>query len=132
MYDKDHDTALRQWLTSVYAWERGDDPQREAAEKEGIRYYWDWEMPSPNPECYRPVYSTAATCYQVYETVSEGTPISPVFETENELIEWLVKEGDTEEFAREFIRQGGSAEPFHIGQDGDMKTLKILYDKGEG
>lgn len=35
-----------------------------------------------------------ATAYQVYETVSEGTPISPVFKTEEELVQWLVTDAD--------------------------------------
>lgn len=32
--------------------------------------------------------------YQLYETVSEGTPLSPPFEKPEELIEYLVKHGD--------------------------------------
>ena len=30
----------------------------------------------------------------MYETVSEGTPVSPVFETKAELVEYLVRHGD--------------------------------------
>lgn len=33
------------------------------------------------------------TSYQVYENVSEGSPISPVFDTVDELNEWLKQEG---------------------------------------
>jgi hypothetical protein len=32
------------------------------------------------------------TCYQVYETITEGTPISPVFESRESLIAFLVRE----------------------------------------
>lgn len=35
-----------------------------------------------------------AIWYQVYETVSEGTPVTPPFETQQELIEYLVIHGD--------------------------------------
>jgi hypothetical protein len=31
--------------------------------------------------------------WQVWETVSEGAPITPVFATDEELIDWLVTEG---------------------------------------
>jgi hypothetical protein len=34
------------------------------------------------------------TWYQVYETVSEGTPVTPPFETREELVEYLVENGD--------------------------------------
>jgi hypothetical protein len=34
------------------------------------------------------------TWYQVYETVSEGTPVTPPFETQSELVEYLVANGD--------------------------------------
>ena len=34
------------------------------------------------------------TWYQVYETVSEGTPVTPAFETREELVEYLVENGD--------------------------------------
>jgi hypothetical protein len=32
--------------------------------------------------------------WQVYETVSEGTPVTPPFATKEELIEYLVEHGD--------------------------------------
>ena len=34
------------------------------------------------------------TWWQVYETVSEGTPVTPPFETREELVEYLVANGD--------------------------------------
>jgi hypothetical protein len=36
----------------------------------------------------------SATWYQVYQTVSEGSPVTPPFATKEELIEYLVKFGD--------------------------------------
>lgn len=48
----------------------------------------------PNHVFYRPEWSDdIRTAYQVYETVTEGTPISPVFQTREELIDWLVNCG---------------------------------------
>lgn len=43
---------------------------------------------------YVPYKDEEATWYQMYETVSEGTPMSPPFETKEELIDYLVNEGD--------------------------------------
>lgn len=44
----------------------------------------------PKPQDFMPT----GTCYQLYEDVSEGTPLSDVYETANELIEHLTTKGD--------------------------------------
>lgn len=44
--------------------------------------------------------------YQVWETVSEGSPISPVFDTEEKLISWLLDRGYSEGAAEAFAREG--------------------------
>ena len=55
----------------------------------------DWHREFPDPESYRPRWKRGeATWYQVYETVSEGTPVTPPFETREELVEYLVERGD--------------------------------------
>lgn len=43
------------------------------------------------------------THWQIYETVSEGTPVSPVFATKDELLEWMVQPID-----RTSIYNGGA------------------------
>lgn len=49
---------------------------------------------SPNPDYYRPNWTKEeATWYQVYETVSDGTPVTPPFATTDELIYYLVNNG---------------------------------------
>ncbi|WP_146208404.1 M20 family metallopeptidase [Cupriavidus plantarum] len=46
------------------------------------------------------------TAYQVYENVSEGTPVSPVFASLEELMDWLFKQGFSLEQAQTFIADG--------------------------
>jgi len=48
----------------------------------------------PNPEAYVDYEGKEETWYQAYETVSEGCPITPPFETKQELIDYLVMHGD--------------------------------------
>lgn len=60
----------------------------------------------PHEESYRPKFTEEATCFQIYETVSEGTPVSPVFETEEEMLKWLIGTGYSEKASREFIKTG--------------------------
>ena len=48
------------------------------------------ESERPDPDCYMPVWAPAeATGWVLYETVSEGTPVTPVFATPDELVEHL-------------------------------------------
>jgi len=51
----------------------------------------DNQMLPANPENYMP----SGPWYQLFETVSEGTPLSPPFATPEELIEHLVEHGDS-------------------------------------
>jgi hypothetical protein len=44
--------------------------------------------------------------WQIWETVSEGSPISPVFATSEKLVAWIVSEGYSEKAARAFVGAG--------------------------
>ncbi len=52
--------------------------------------FWG-EPPEPNDPTLRPEYEEEPTWFQVYETVSEGTPVTPPFATEQELSDYLVR-----------------------------------------
>ncbi len=57
----------------------------------------DWlkdEGGAPDLAFYRLYKDDEASWFQVYETVSEGTPVTPPFETKHELINYLIKHGD--------------------------------------
>lgn len=59
----------------------------------------------PDPKYSRPWWPKhKATGFQMYETVSEGTPVSPVFATLDELKDWLISEGYSEHAASEFCK----------------------------
>jgi hypothetical protein len=44
--------------------------------------------------------------WQVWETVSEGSPVSPVFATSGELVEYLVGNGHSRAAAENFVKDG--------------------------
>jgi len=48
------------------------------------------------------------TAFQIYENVSEGTPVSPVFDTAEALAQWLGQEGWQEEDIDSLL-EGGHA-----------------------
>ena len=53
--------------------------------------YEEWDMDRPDPADYMPDWDKSErTHYQMYENTTEGTPLSPAFATEDELIDYLV------------------------------------------
>jgi hypothetical protein len=115
MYDDDFDSAMTEWLNGYRLWKRGKNPEWKEQQKRGDPY-WEWFGAPPDPECYHPKWDKVEW-YQIYETVSEGTPVTPPFATKKELIEYLVEWGDywdqnrgdggwTRENAEKFIKDG--------------------------
>lgn len=100
LYDKDFESAMKdwlhdleRWLTSEFAEYRAKYPDSNYDPEQPYRAYCEWYGTAPDPEYYRPVWKEA-NAYQMYETVSEGTPVSPVFETPEGLVDYLVNHGD--------------------------------------
>jgi hypothetical protein len=50
--------------------------------------------------------SSERTAYQIFENVSEGTPVSPVFETKDALVGWLAQQGFSAERIETFLEWG--------------------------
>jgi len=103
LYDNDYHTAAREWIEGFDLWRKGEHP----SQMESCPYFWEYDSP-PEEENYRDRAWTPeeATAYQVYETVSEGTPVSPVCKTLDALIAWLISQGHSEHAAREFAKTG--------------------------
>jgi hypothetical protein len=67
---------------------RGEWKAREGDEKS--MSFEEWFGPRPSPENYMPDWpDEERTHLMMYESTSEGTPISPAFETPEELARWL-------------------------------------------
>lgn len=82
--------------------------QRKAAKK--------WK-PTPPPK---------GKAWQLWETVSEGSPVSPAFDTPEELASWLVaKNGGSYDKTLEFVAGEGWA-PSGIIANGEVKTSEEL------
>lgn len=89
MYDQDYTSAVKEWKDGYRLWENGKYPGQE-----GGWEFWDWQGGPPDKETYRPEFTEEPTWFQVYETVSEGTPVTPPFATKPELVDYLVEYGD--------------------------------------
>lgn len=93
LYDNAFAPAMREWIAGWDAWERGERPSYCSADDDTP--YWEYEGAPPNPQYYRPDWkSEEMTWFQVYETVSEGTPVTPPFATRQEVVDYLVEHGD--------------------------------------
>ena len=83
------------WISEYTLWREGNHPDQLSGEAEGYEEYIEWGGNPPQPEYYRPNWKPEEmTWYQVFENVSEGTPVTPPFATREELVEYLVEYGD--------------------------------------
>lgn len=85
MYDERFEDAAREWKAGFAAHNPDDHEGQE---------FWEYHGSPPEREYYRPWKDEEAIWFQVWETVSEGTPVTPPFSTREELIEYLVSKGD--------------------------------------
>ena len=102
LHDREYEEAAIEYLSAFMAWENGHNPKRATSE---TRYYWDWAGPPPKRDYYRPKWTVEPPAYQVYENVTEGTPVSPVFQTVPALRAWLLEQGHSELAADGFIAE---------------------------
>ena len=83
---------------------------QEVAEAKGVYEARRLQGRQPDISDYMPQWpADAATHYQMYENVSEGTPISPVLETPEALSKWLAEndeDGATHEQWMKTIERG--------------------------
>ena len=127
MYDGSYLKKLTKWIENHQLWERGEHPDRKNAEvHQRCRYYAEWGGDPPRVEDYMPDWpEEERTAFALYETVSEGTPLTPAFSTKEELIQHLVKCGDswgnrwTQKQAERFVLDTGGC-PSAVTVDGKL------------
>lgn len=107
LYDRDAETAWAQWQAEYAKWlgnghdggefarVRAEHPDLNYSADEPYRAFCSWHGQPPDPSRHRPKWPAgSATWWQVYETVSEGTPVTPPFATPEELVNYLATHGD--------------------------------------
>lgn len=110
LFDEPYISAISEWIHEHFLWLRGEHPDQQGEDRAEYSYYAQWGGSPPDIDYYRPNWKPEEmTWYQVYETVSEGTPVTPPFETQAELIEYLVEHGDYWDQSRR--KEGRSSMP---------------------
>lgn len=94
-YDREFAPVFNEWLANFDRLRRGDltDLEHECYPRGLSDWLLDEGRP-PDSKFYRNYALDEATWFQMYETVSEGTPVSPPFATKAELVDYLVVHGD--------------------------------------
>lgn len=91
MYETSYEVRADEWMSECLLWAQGIHPYQKAEYK----YFWDYEGSPPDKDYYAPNWTDEEKDgYAVYETVSEGTPVSPIFATTEELAQYLAENGD--------------------------------------
>ena len=113
LFGPDYAVKAREWLDHAMRWDRNEFLSHENADdKSEHPFYWEWNGMPPDKDDYVSYRPEEATWFQVYETASEGTPVTPPFAAKEELVAHLVKYGDdwghgndkwSEMAAREFV-----------------------------
>lgn len=132
MYDSSYRVAMEEWNEEKRIFDaigpsmeigvEGKRDPKDVVEFEGKHYltfpddksdtFEEWHGGPPNEDYYRPDWKPEEmTHYQIYETVSEGSPIGPVFASLDQCEDYLVNVGDhwgkyTREQARLFCKRG--------------------------
>lgn len=97
LYGRSFAVDLENWDKANAKWEEGlvEDYANDGWKPKDAEYadmtYDEWAGSRPEESDYMPDWpDSERTHYQMYEDTSEGTPISPVMETPEQLAKWLV------------------------------------------
>lgn len=100
--------AMNEWWKNHELWLRKQHPDQLRENPPTYTFLAEWDGDPPAVEYYRAEKWTEeqACCFQMYETVTEGTPVSPVFDSLQELEDWLVTQGHSRGAAHAFCGSG--------------------------
>ena len=94
MFDRRFEDAFAEWLAEFDRVRRGELHDYETDCYPRGLGDWAHDNVAPDPDYYRTWRDDEATWFQLWETVSEGTPVSPPFATKEELADHLAEHGD--------------------------------------
>lgn len=98
LFNQNYEDALYEWKEGKKQWKAGFQPTyslngeryEPKTEYQKDRKWSEYAGSKPKPEDYMPSWTNEErTHFMMYETTSEGTPISPAFATAKALARWL-------------------------------------------
>lgn len=137
MFNQTFAQAAAEWKAAFAKWESGERPSYCGEDTKNLEY-WEWESNPPDRAYYRPWEDSEATWFQVWETVSEGSPVTPAFASKEELVEYLVQRGDdfqSSQYAKPWPRKAAEQfvksewAPSMMVQGGEIYTAETGFPK---
>lgn len=137
LYKGNYDEEASRWLKECIEWSQG---KRSKYNKDATdKYYWDYAGNPPNREDYADYAGQPAIWFQVYQTVSEGYPVTPPFETREELVKYLTTYGDSwdqrrgsgpwsEAAAKNFVFESGWAPSMIVSSKGLQSGVEGMVE----
>lgn len=127
-YDRTYEQARKEYDRKVQTWEDGTHHRLIANPSLKAKYphYSDYDSYMPSPRLYRKEYEQSADCFQIYETVTEGTPVSPVFESMEDMKEWLVGKGYSEKAIAIFFQKQSAPTFVNLAEEGIKAGIESL------
>jgi hypothetical protein len=121
--------ALRSWVVTGAG--GGEDKERKSEmsrELKRVPMDFDWPLNKvwKGYLCKDDYDPLSGDGYQVWETVSEGSPISPVFETSDKLVNWLVNQGYSESASQKFLEVGWCPSGLFTQETGFVSNIATL------
>lgn len=135
MYHGNFADKFAAWLADFDRIRAGDltSIERECYAEPGMNPLAEWlrdEGTPLDPKGYEPWRKEGATWVQVWETVSEGTPVTPPFATKAELVDYLVAGGD--DWDRKSGRGGYSRAQAEAFVEQGWVPSMVLMNSGSG
>lgn len=96
MHKQNYEEAMAEWINNHNKWLAGTHHSLVEGDttREETPYFADWDGNPPAIADYVKYKPDDCTHFQMYETVTEGTPVTPVFATLQQLEDWLVEKGE--------------------------------------
>ncbi len=104
LHDRTFKEVAEEWWSSAVAWHKGDVSEIDEKYRKKYPWYWQFNGDPPTSIYYRDEFTAPADCFQIYENVSEGTPVSPVFDSIDDMIAWMTQPIDR-------------SSPYNVGKD---------------
>jgi hypothetical protein len=113
MRGENYEKAMREWFANHNAWLDGTHHclVDKSTTREETPYFADWDGNPPDVADYVKYEQEECTHFQMYETVTEGTPVTPVFASLQELEDYLVNVGEMAgtRYNKKYSREGAHA-----------------------
>jgi hypothetical protein len=114
---REYQPSVDAWDEECAKWKAGWRPEHADDDESKAMTYEQWAGQRPHRDDYMPIWPESECTYlMMYETTSEGTPISPAFKTPDRLARWLTDNrasafGDTTATYEQWLRvcNGGYA-----------------------